>query len=275
MNQLKQTITWLMLSLCLILSTNLSAQEKELFVKYKLTDHSVLAGVHLEVLSKGPKTLSTLVRKLTISGVRYTRVNGSLQKTEAGEDEEVTQLFHTFKDASNDLLISCDDLDDNTIIKESLDLFKWQLTNKRDTILGYPCQQAKTHFRGRDYTLWFTTELPFKTAPWKFHGLPGVVLKAESDDNFYKAEAMELKVRNPKREIKNPYKGKSTLSWEEHKKRYIKIHKESVAKNKAVNARLGIPESSVVVGASKKEVIVERNRYTIDQMFEMKNKDKK
>ena len=82
-----------------------------------------------------------------------------------------------------------------TYIKEPLNLFQWKFEPETKTLLGYHCTKATCTFRGRDYVAFFTRELPFKAAPWKFHGLPGVVLEVYSTDNIVKWEAQSLIVR--------------------------------------------------------------------------------
>ena len=76
---------------------------------------------------------------------------------------------------------------------EQVPFQNWELTTDTLTVLGYLCQKATTFFRGRNYEAWFTPEIPVKDGPWKLYGLPGLILKAVSDDNFFVFEAIGLK----------------------------------------------------------------------------------
>ena len=46
------------------------------------------------------------------------------------------------------------------------------------TILDYQCVMATTDFHGRKWTVWFTPEIPMHDGPWKFCGLPGLIMEA-------------------------------------------------------------------------------------------------
>ncbi|MFV0472601.1 MAG: GLPGLI family protein [Paludibacteraceae bacterium] len=54
--------------------------------------------------------------------------------------------------------------------------FNWHLETGDTTILNYNCKKATTTYRGRDYTAWYTPEIPISDGPWKFWGLPGLIL---------------------------------------------------------------------------------------------------
>lgn len=54
--------------------------------------------------------------------------------------------------------------------------FKWQLTNEEKSIEGYLCRKANLNFRGRQYEAWYTTAIAIPYGPWKFSGLPGIIL---------------------------------------------------------------------------------------------------
>lgn len=67
---------------------------------------------------------------------------------------------------------------------EPLDEMQWEIGDSTAVILGYECQSATTDYHGRRWTAWFTTDIPLPFGPWKFHGLPGLILKAEADPAF-------------------------------------------------------------------------------------------
>ena len=74
----------------------------------------------------------------------------------------------------------------------------WKMSNEMDTISGYACQKASLRFRGRDYTAWFSADIPMSDGPWKFSGLPGLILKVEDSQALFSFELIGLKpLENP------------------------------------------------------------------------------
>lgn len=69
---------------------------------------------------------------------------------------------------------------------------KWKLTSDTMHILGYNCNKASAVFRGRNYTAWFTPEIPIPLGPYKFFGLPGLVLKVNDSEGIYNWECVGL-----------------------------------------------------------------------------------
>ncbi|MBB6371247.1 GLPGLI family protein [Chryseobacterium shigense] len=63
--------------------------------------------------------------------------------------------------------------------------FNWNILNDKQKIGEYNAQKATTEFGGRKWTAWFSTDLPFQDGPYKFFGLPGLIVKIEDDQKNY------------------------------------------------------------------------------------------
>ncbi len=62
---------------------------------------------------------------------------------------------------------------------------QWEITEDTKTIAEYECIKATTNYRGRTWNVWFTPEIAISFGPWKFHGLPGLVLEAEDSTGLF------------------------------------------------------------------------------------------
>ena len=76
--------------------------------------------------------------------------------------------------------------------KEAYPSMKWTLGKETKIVCGYKCQKATTHWRGRDYEAWFTQQIPLKSGPWKFGGLPGLIMKIYDTKHLYTWEAVAV-----------------------------------------------------------------------------------
>ena len=77
---------------------------------------------------------------------------------------------------------------------EPIPVFDWEFFPDTMNILGYVCQLARTSFRGRNYEAWFTLEIPISKGPWKFSGLPGLILKVQTDCRDFSFETIGIQV---------------------------------------------------------------------------------
>ena len=58
----------------------------------------------------------------------------------------------------------------------------WELGSEQKSILGYPCTSAYIKYGGRSYTAFFTEKIPISDGPYKFFGLPGLILEIYDED---------------------------------------------------------------------------------------------
>lgn len=61
----------------------------------------------------------------------------------------------------------------------------WKIDSEKDKFLGYSIQKATTEFGGRKWTAWFSTDIPIQDGPYKFSGLPGLILKITDAENEF------------------------------------------------------------------------------------------
>lgn len=71
--------------------------------------------------------------------------------------------------------------------------FNWQIFPETVKIGDYLTQKAQTKYGGRTWTAWFTTEIPAQDGPYKFSGLPGLIVKIEDAKGDYSFDLMQTK----------------------------------------------------------------------------------
>ena len=77
------------------------------------------------------------------------------------------------------------------VYQDSVPSLEWKFSDEEtDSIMGYDCRKATVEFAGRNYTAWFTPEIPLPFGPYKFGGLPGLILKLEDAERQYIWEAV-------------------------------------------------------------------------------------
>ncbi|MDR6921181.1 GLPGLI family protein [Chryseobacterium sp. 2987] len=67
----------------------------------------------------------------------------------------------------------------------------WKISSETMKIGEYKVQKAETDFAGRKWTAWFSTDLPYQDGPYKFGGLPGLIVKIEDDKGDYSFDLMK------------------------------------------------------------------------------------
>lgn len=66
----------------------------------------------------------------------------------------------------------------------------WKILPNKEKIGEWNVQKAEADFAGRHWIAWFSTDIPIQEGPYKFYGLPGLIVKVEDQSGFHK---MELK----------------------------------------------------------------------------------
>lgn len=85
---------------------------------------------------------------------------------------------------------------DNYVYSEPIPDFNWTLSAEEATFCGYKCKKASCRFRGRQWIAWYTEEIPVDNGPWKFSGLPGLILHIEDSNSEHVFTAISVRIGN-------------------------------------------------------------------------------
>ncbi|RZM05145.1 MAG: GLPGLI family protein, partial [Pedobacter sp.] len=81
-----------------------------------------------------------------------------------------------------------DKISNKTFGYEDVIKFDWKITTEKMKIGEYNTQKATTEYRGRKWTAWFASEIPLQDGPYRFYGLPGLIVKIEDEGKNYSWE---------------------------------------------------------------------------------------
>lgn len=73
---------------------------------------------------------------------------------------------------------------------------EWKIYPDKQKVGNYNGQKATTSFGGREWTAWFSTDLPFQDGPYKFYGLPGLIVKITDKSGDFDMTLMGNKTIN-------------------------------------------------------------------------------
>lgn len=68
----------------------------------------------------------------------------------------------------------------------------WQIISDRQQIGDFISQKAEADVYGRKWTAWFSTDIPIQDGPYKFHGLPELIVKIEDQTKSYLSELKDI-----------------------------------------------------------------------------------
>ena len=126
-----------------------------------------------------------------ITNANFTRLTTTARQT------KTWSLECMIKDLKTESLKSYDKVFiDRYVYEETFPKIQWELGNETQEICGYKCNKATGHFRGRNWTAWYSEKIPIDNGPWKFGNLPGLILKIEDDDHEHIFEAISIRNSN-------------------------------------------------------------------------------
>ena len=143
-------------------------------------------------------------------GIAPMEMLGTLQRIQKGKAIEIYK-----NQPKTGEYICYADVSQTFRFEDNLPCIEWQIQEESKSILGYTCQKAIGQLYNREWTVWFTMDIPVSEGPWLLAGLPGLILEANDADNIFHFTAIELGRDN-------------TLSVEPTSKKYIKCSRKEL-----------------------------------------------
>lgn len=171
------------------------AQNQRFSYEYKFVsdstakDKSLTELMYLDISKKGSKFYSrdkavadSVMKEIDkkgsndFSGIKFGRVQYIIEKTYP--DYKIQFFNHIDTD---EFKVS----DDRKI--------EWKILPDQQKVGEFTAQKAVGEFAGRNWIAWFTTDIPFQDGPYKFNGLPGLIVKIEDKTNSHSFTLKEVK----------------------------------------------------------------------------------
>lgn len=76
--------------------------------------------------------------------------------------------------------------------EEKKEVMQWEIHPDTIHLHQFVCQKATTNWGGRKWTAWFTMDVPISDGPYKFCGLPGLVLSIADQDKYFTFDMVSI-----------------------------------------------------------------------------------
>lgn len=167
--------------LTLLLGIFMNAQNQRFIYEYRFVKDSTKkhnaesAIMYLDVAKKGSKFYNR--NNFVADSITNERVkSGNFDL----KDIKVKEPKYTIEKNYPDYKVLYFNIMDAVEYKVSDDRkINWQILPDKEKIGELNAQKAVGEFAGRKWIAWFVSEIPIQDGPYKFHGLPGLIIKIE------------------------------------------------------------------------------------------------
>ncbi len=147
---------------------------------------------------------------------------------------------------------------DNHLVIDSLPSFNWRFFPNEDKMIdGHLCGKAEVKFRGTKLHAYYAKDIPVSLGPWKFRGLPGLILQIYTvDGELFAWQAKKIKTNIFKELDFSPSDKLIKITLEERQKQSDRERKE---RDKRSRSKLpsGVTQTSYTL-----------NRIDIEKIYE-------
>jgi len=171
----------------LLAIANLSFAQNKVVLKYKFTQHIngiTGEGFVEQYYANGRSIEIPLIKNDFKSDTTFDGQNKTMSIMLKGSEKRLPFVLKTPESHS---LVYADriGLNRTVLAVDSLNNFKWNVSDETKIINEEVCIKASTYFRGRNYIAWFKKDTSIQTGPWKFGGLPGIIFEIKDENELF------------------------------------------------------------------------------------------
>ncbi len=133
--------------------------------------------------------------------VANTNADANILRSLLRERPRYSHQWQIFKNYWNENITTVDYIMPDSYKYHEDIIFEWILTNDTKLFKGYNVQKATTYFGGRKWFAWFAPEIPISDGPYKFRGLPGLILHVEDSRQYFVFEIHAIIRPDPESEM--------------------------------------------------------------------------
>ncbi len=217
---------YILLCICLLLNCIVNAQQPEFCGRVDYTFTTNLAYLYSENYTMTFNSQYSYCEENTND-----KIDGkhSQEKSEGGVTKkhiigrQNLKSKYYYKNAS-EFYFRDNFMDEILIVKEDPLKLNWTLHAETKNLSNFISNKATTTFRGRNYTAWYVMDIPVPFGPWKFHGLPGLIIEVYDTNYGFHLIANNIKIENISCSIKpKPEEMEKALSLQKYLEEKDKI----------------------------------------------------
>ncbi len=111
------------------------------------------------------------------------------------------KVKQTFTDLNKkELLEQVEFMTRSFLIEKGYESKAWKLTARKKKVLDYVCMGAELEVGNETLTAWFSPQIPVSIGPGNYHGLPGIILGLEKNDEVFLL-ATKVDLENPPEDL--------------------------------------------------------------------------
>jgi GLPGLI family protein len=259
-NLLQRTLILLLFS-----NISISQNQKKLFVEYDVTYGALSYKANLVAANGKAVYFHDIIDPKDVKKGITNDGNGNFNISISDGTPLITKQKYYSKQDSAEVYFTGSYKNKLCLIEDKVPDVLWKIQpESQKQIQNFTCTKAIGQFRGSEIVVYFTTDLPMPFGPWKFKGLPGVILEAyvandKQNYNFTVSKVIYPYNNDVSLELSEKEKSLKRISFQEHEESYVNNILKKLA---IINARTTQSNTKITAGTKK------MTRHGVEKVFE-------